>query len=95
MIQKQQNHIQQAIQDREQTMEDQRRTRTLNAQRQQQEEDKIKQYQQEQDKREAERKEATKFRQSTFEALLQKMADQNKQRENRLQKMENLRIEIA
>eukprot|EP00702_Spironucleus_salmonicida_P007126 EST48417.1 hypothetical protein SS50377_11365 [Spironucleus salmonicida] len=54
----------------------------------------INQYQKEQDQRDKKRKEMQQFRQLAFDDLLNKIATQLKQREDKINKMQALRIEI-
>lgn len=55
----------------------------------------IAKYQKEQEEKDRERLEAQRIKTQAFDDLLQKMAAYNKNREDKLKKMEDLRIEIA
>lgn len=55
----------------------------------------IAKYQKEQEEKDRQRQEAQRIKTQAFDDLLQKMAAYNKNREDKLKKMEDLRIEIA
>ncbi|CAL6093845.1 Trichohyalin-plectin-homology_domain-containing protein [Hexamita inflata] len=94
-IQATQNQHKQAVRDRDQFLRDKELVQKKEAERARNEEEQIKLHQQIQFQRETERANANKIRTLQFDALLQKMAETNRRREAKLQKMEDLRIEIA
>jgi len=78
-----------------QNMEDVRIAKEREAEARRREDELIKKYQEEQDRKIEERKKYLEIKTLAFDSLLQKMADMNRAREDKLRRAEEMRIEIA